>query len=180
MIATFLLAPTEKIILVLRRHRLILFMGLFKVFFLALLPLAAFIALAAWLPSFFAEQKLSLVFWYFSSLFWLLLFCWGVLVWLDWYLDLWILTDQRIIDIEQRNFFNREISECSLGKIQNITSKVRGPLATFLKYGNVEIKTANHETLLTFEQIPNPNQIQNIVLAAHQEYLKTTGARNEV
>jgi len=179
MTTAFTLAPDEKIIVILRRHRLILAMSLIKVGLAALIPLVVALILAFWQPFLIAAQPGAAIFWYLASLFWLIVWCWGILVWLDWYLDIWALTNRRLIDIEQEKFFHRQVLECSLDKVQNVTCKINGPLATFFKYGNVEIKTADQATLLVFEQIPFPNQIQNAILQAHQEYLGNVGGKNE-
>ncbi|HCX27894.1 MAG TPA: hypothetical protein DHI91_02015, partial [Candidatus Portnoybacteria bacterium] len=101
-------------------------------------------------------------------MFWLVAWCWGFLIWLNWYLDIWVLTNQRIISIEQRRLFNRQILSCNLDKVQSVTATAAGPLPTFFHYGNVEIKTADETSRLVFAQIPSPLQIQDKILQAHQ------------
>lgn len=175
----FNLAPNEKVILLLRRHRLVLAAALAKPAVLALTPLILALALLWLKPAILTTPPWAAFFWYLSFLFWLICWCYGLLVWLDWYLDLWILTNLRIIDIEQRKLFNRQILGCSLDKIQHVATQVSGALPTFFQYGDVEIKTAAQAEPLFFKQIPQPNEVQDTILRVHQEYLKNFGGQTQ-
>ena len=86
-----------------------------------------------------------------------------LIFWMDYYLYVWIITSERIIDIEQKGLFNREISEFTLDKVQDITVKVPNMMATFLKYGDVIIQTAG-ESSFEIKQIPNFYEAKNLIL----------------
>lgn len=174
------LAPNEQIILLLRRHWLRLVLKLAKISALIFIPPIIYWLLILVWPSLLQNKGTSTIFWYFGLLFWLVICCWLWLVWLDWYLDIWVLTNQRVIDIEQRKLFNRRILVCGLDKIQNVTAKTSGPLATFFKYGDVEIKTADETNQITFYQISSPTAVQDKIMQAHQEYLKNFGANSRI
>ncbi|TSC53722.1 MAG: hypothetical protein LiPW39_105 [Parcubacteria group bacterium LiPW_39] len=171
----FTLAPNEQIILLLRRHWLRLTLKLAEVGILIFVPPLIYLLLVFVWPSLMQNEGANPIFWYFALLFWLITsgFLW--LAWLDWYLDIWLVTNQRIIDIEQRRLFNRRVLACGLDKIQNVTAKTGGLLATFFKYGNVEIKTADETSQIIFYQVPSPNVVQDKILQAHQEYLRNFG-----
>lgn len=83
--------------------------------------------------------------------------------WLIWYLDLYIITNKRIVDIEQKSLFLRQISETSLDKIQDITFEITGFWATLLNFGTLKIETAGKETAINFDLIKNPSKIQKII-----------------
>jgi uncharacterized membrane protein YdbT with pleckstrin-like domain len=97
----------------------------------------------------------------------------------DYYLDTWIATDNRILDIRQKGIFNREISELRYSKIQDITIKTKGFLGTMLDFGDVSIQTAGTSQMFTFLQVPNPAGIKDRILAIHdnhpKEYENDTG-----
>lgn len=181
------LLPDEKIILLLRRHWLALDLSFFGVFLIGLLPFLVAIFFISWQPtllpflsSFFSFETYQPLFWYFSLLFWLLVWCYGVFIWLDWYLDVWILTDQRLIDVDQKGFFDRRILICSLDRVQNVNSKVGGLLPTIFKYGTLEIKTADQTDWLVFKEIPFPNEVQAKMLQAHRDYLENLGRAGQI
>lgn len=169
----FTLAENEQIILMARRHWFFVAIAMLKPIILAILPWLAALALAFLNLSPDNEQAATLLFWYFAWLFWSLCFCWGVLIWVDWYLDLWVLTNQKIIDIQQTGLFQRLVMTYSINNIQGVTIKTGGLLATFFKYGDAEVKIAGQANAVVFREIPNATLVQDKILQAHQEYLRS-------
>ena len=95
------------------------------------------------------------------------------LFWMDHYLDLWIITNQRVIDVEQHGLFRRETSEFGIDKVQDITVEVPHMLATFLKYGNLRIQTAG-ERSFTIKDVPNIYKIKKTIMdqITKREYVR--------
>ncbi len=83
---------------------------------------------------------------------------------MDYYLDVWIVTNKRILNIEQTGLFIRTVSELHLYRVQDVTSTVKGVAETLLDYGDVEIQTAGEKTRFVFEQIPHPTIISKSIL----------------
>jgi hypothetical protein len=79
-------------------------------------------------------------------------------------LDVWIITNERIIDIQQKGFFSRVISEQRHYRIQDVTSEVNGIIATVLKYGNVYVQTAGSKQRFFFHEVPNPEEVRNTII----------------
>ena len=109
---------------------------------------------------------------FFLSL--LLLFLWAIifLVVANYYLDYWIVTDERTIHTELKGLFNRVSSSVNHDRIQDITVEVKGFLSTLLNFGNLHIETAGEFQRFTFKQISNPYQTKDIIFKAQKEYLK--------
>ena len=99
------------------------------------------------------------------------LFIWNFffILWLDFYLDAWIVTNERIINIEQRGFFTRKISELKLTKIQDVTSEIIGVIPTLFNYGNIYVQTAGEKERFIFYQIPNPNYVKNVIVELQEK-----------
>ncbi len=149
----------EKIVFFLRRHWFVIVKVILVYIFLAILPLLFYGVLVTeadiWLQNELAKIFLVLLgFTYY--LFWWLLFYHA---WLDYYLDIWIVTSHRVINIEQKGLFNRFIAEHKLFRIQDVVSKQKGMLPTLLNYGEVHIQTAGSEKTVIFEQVPRPHYI---------------------
>jgi membrane protein YdbS with pleckstrin-like domain len=146
----------EEVVLVLRKHRITLLPYALHIILLSLLPVLFynFIAPAAF-PA-LLESAYQKVFMFFSIIYfgfiWILIF----IIWVDYYLDIWIVTDQRILDVEQIGFFNRVVSELDLKRIQDITSNVSGMLPTMFGFGNIQIQTAAEEHRFNLKSIPHP------------------------
>ena len=61
--------------------------------------------------------------------------------WVGWYYSVYIVTDERLIEIKQRGFFNRRVSEYGLDKIQNINYHIRGFQAVIFQFGDITAQT---------------------------------------
>jgi len=90
----------------------------------------------------------------------------------DYYLDVDIVTSQRIVDIEQNGFFKRKISELSLDQVEDVSATVNGALATFFHYGDVHIQTAGALPNFVFDEVAHPYRISKIILDLHDAYSK--------
>lgn len=62
--------------------------------------------------------------------------------WTDYYLDIWIITNKRIVDIEQQGLWSRDVATVRLEDVEDIKTESRGVLETFLKFGRIGIQTA--------------------------------------
>lgn len=93
----------------------------------------------------------------------------------DYHLDVWIVTDQRIISIEQTGLFNRVISELNITKLQDVTSEIKGKVQTLLDYGQVYVQTAGQQERFVFEQVSHPAEVAKVVLQLHDRAVKREG-----
>ena len=85
-------------------------------------------------------------------------------VWTDYYLDVWMVTDKRIIDIEQKSFFHRQTSVFRIERIQDITIETRGIIATLLNFGDIHVQTAGESQEFIMRGIANPKYMRRIIL----------------
>jgi len=157
-------SPDEKIILVLRRHWFVLVPLCITAGVLVLLPPLAFFGIRYTNPTFFLNPVLTPLFVLGLSMF--VLFA-GVFLYqqyIDFYLDTWIVTDQRILNIEQHGLFARTVSELRLFRVQDVTAEVHGFLHTMFNYGDVHIQTAGETQRFEFEEIEDPNMVSKMVL----------------
>jgi uncharacterized membrane protein YdbT with pleckstrin-like domain len=102
---------------------------------------------------------------FFAMMIWALFF----LIWIDYYFDVWIVTSERIINVEQKGLFSREISELQLEKIQDISTEVLGVIPTFLNYGNIFIQTAGEKERFLFRCVPNPYHIKDAIMSLQEK-----------
>jgi CRP-like cAMP-binding protein/membrane protein YdbS with pleckstrin-like domain len=102
----------------------------------------------------------------------------GALIWFWWNWENWgndryIVTRDRLIDIEAWPFGLRTLkTETMFDRIQNVSFEIPHPVATVLNYGTVLIYTAGAEGRLDFEWVPNPSGVQAEIfrrLAEHEE-----------
>jgi len=164
------LHPDEEIKLVVRKHWFILVGKLFTLFIFLLLPLGLYLLVRT--LSGFADTEVlatfgrmvdgsSLV---FGTLLWFFfVWIWGFIIWTDYYLDIWIVTNERIFDIEQRGFFRREISTFRTDRVQDITTEVRGLIPTFFNFGDIHVQTAGENRSFVMAGAPAPTQLKLVI-----------------
>jgi membrane protein YdbS with pleckstrin-like domain len=149
----------EKIILLLRRH---IFIILYKIAFwglVAILPPIFYLIFRNVLASLFFNELFSPIIVLFTSIFYLYIWLFAFHSFVDYYLDVWIVTDERIVNIEQKGLFARTVSEQKLYRVQDVTSELKGPFSTLLDFGTVYIQTAGEHARFVFKQVPNPYQV---------------------
>ena len=87
----------------------------------------------------------------------------------DYYLDTWIVTSERIMNIEHHGLFSRIISEMHLNLVQDVTSETHGVLAFFLSYGDVHIQTAGERQRFVFKSVDNPDDVKRRIVKLVQD-----------
>ena len=81
----------------------------------------------------------------------------------DFYYDIIIVTNQRVVDIDQEQLFSRPIAELSLFDVEDVKSNVTGIFQTVLNYGDIEIQTAGTNANFITKNLRNPREIVSIV-----------------
>jgi uncharacterized membrane protein YdbT with pleckstrin-like domain len=155
---------SEEVIVVLHRHWFNILQNFFSIIAMFFILLGGYILL----PTFFSElqeKPFNVLFAFLENSGFMIIFVLFFLVWIDYYFDIWIITTERVVNVEQKGLFNREVSELNLEKIQDITTEVRGIIPTFLNYGDVFIQTAGEKERFVLADIPNPYRIKDIVMS---------------
>lgn len=171
------LEDSEVILKIVRRHWFIIVAELFAIFIAALLPFAL-LATLAFLPEdmqlFSLGNLLTLQVVTFAICAWLLMtFMTGFMLWTNYYLDTWIVTDRRIIYIDQRSFFNRNVSMFRLERLQDIEIRTVGIIQTFLNFGTISAQTAGStENNFISYGLPDPRGLQATIQRAVDTRLK--------
>ena len=101
----------------------------------------------------------------------ILLFCWLFLfqAFLDYYLDIWVVTNHRILNITQSGLFHRKVSELRLYRVQDATASIGGLLHTLFNFGTIQIQTAGETSHFVFEDIPDPQEVTKTILRLVEE-----------
>jgi uncharacterized membrane protein YdbT with pleckstrin-like domain len=159
---------TEKPQIFMRKHPVILFGQIALYLFLACLPFIASVVLGDVVGSWLAADVLGPVILLLLSLFELFVVTLLYSAFMDWYLDVWVVTDERIIDVNQHGVFGREIAELQLAKVQDVASEQRGAFATIFGYGKIRVQSAGERVQFEFDGIPKPNEIARMILELAQ------------
>jgi uncharacterized membrane protein YdbT with pleckstrin-like domain len=140
---------------------------LFQQFFLLIVIVGIFVGSVVFVPIFFPDFLGSTdksVILFAQNFFLLAVWIYGFMIWIDYYFDIWIITSERIINIEQKGMFTRKASELRYSKIQDVTTEVIGFLPSVLNYGDVKVQTAAEENEFLFRTISDPYNVKNIIM----------------
>jgi len=165
----------EKAILVLRRHWLIFFKQILFFVFASAVPVIFYVFFSALFNNPLENEIIKAMAILLTSIYYLTIWLLFFTSFVDYYLDIWIVSNRRIINIEQRALFSRVISEQKLDKIQDITSEVHGIIPTVFDYGDVHVQTAGAQQRFIFKQVRHPNQIRKKIIALGKQEKKFEG-----
>lgn len=91
---------------------------------------------------------------------------------LKWFFNIYIVTNERIVDIDFLHLLYKQVSEARLINIQDVTYRTGGIVETMFNFGNVFIQTAGTQPNFEFLAIPNPEQVVKIISEAAEEAKK--------
>lgn len=97
----------------------------------------------------------------------------GFTIWTHYYLDLWLVTDHRIISVDQIHFFNRSVAIFRMERLQDIEYQINGLLPTFLNFGTISAQTAgHHDHNFRATGMPDPRGLQATIQGAMDRRLR--------
>ncbi|HEX8226640.1 MAG TPA: PH domain-containing protein [Candidatus Saccharimonadales bacterium] len=158
----------EEVLFVFRKHPIVMRKGLI-------------IAMAMWLVgplytmalTYLRPDNYPSVNFFFGSLIASILL--GIIIFMPWYLSwyfsVFIVTDQRLIQITQKGLFNRSVVDMGLGQIQMVNYQVAGLQETLLGFGTITMQTFVGD--LVIHDIHHPAEIQKKLL----EILRISGVQ---
>lgn len=113
------------------------------------------------------------------GMWWLLMWTGAFNTFTKYYLDVWIITTQRIIDVHQLGFFRRTVTSFLLSRVQDVTTSVDGFLPTLFHYGSLRVETAGDASEnFSMDGIPHPEELRNLVLR-EVESLREEGGHHQ-
>jgi len=135
----------EKVDIVLRRHW-IAFVFL-AVYALGGVALTLIVFLTLWTSA--SISLLMVIFWMYYSLF-------LYVSWLNYELDVFIFTNNRIVCVEQKTFLNRSVGETTLDKVQEVSIETKWLLANLFDFGTLRIMTSGSSPSFDMTYSPHP------------------------
>lgn len=159
----------EKILLLLRRHIVTNISWVLTAVAMLLAPmLISQLSMPIDLPSRFVTATVVL---------WYLLTSAVVLEgFLSWYYNVFIITDERVIDVDFKNLIYKNVSAAKIDNIEDVTVQMGGAIRNVLNFGTVLIQTAGERVQFEFEDVPNPQEVSKflneLILEEEQEKLE--------
>ena len=83
--------------------------------------------------------------------------------WIGWYYSVFIVTDQRLIQITQKGLFHRSVVDLGLNQIQMVNYQIAGLQETLLGFGTIMMQTYVGD--LVIHDVHHPAKIQKKMLS---------------
>jgi uncharacterized membrane protein YdbT with pleckstrin-like domain len=105
------------------------------------------------------------MFWYLAT------FGFALSSFIGWFFNIYIVTNERIVDIDFFYLLYKKFSQAELTKIQDINYTSGGLLAAMFNFGDVVVETAGEAPNIDFELIPFPEKVVETIreLTEHEE-----------
>lgn len=152
----------EKVLRVVHRHWFDILMQYVPVLVVVFFMVASVVAVPILFPAFWKGNQV--LFWFFETFAGMVMWVFSALIFVDYWLDVWIITDRRVVNVEQKGLFMREVSELRHQKIQDVTTEVEGFFPTLLDFGNVFVQTAAEKAEFFFRNVPDPYGIKALLV----------------
>lgn len=81
--------------------------------------------------------------------------------WIAWHYSIFIVTDQRLIQITRKGLFNKTVVDMNLNQIQSMNYQVNGLQATLLKFGTIVVQTYMGD--LVIHEVHHPEHVQKTI-----------------
>ncbi len=146
----------EEVVLVLRRHPITQLKKVFIIILLCFLPLL--MSVGPLFDFFTFKLKLAVIIGWYA-----LLVTYFLESFLVWFFNVFIITDERIIDVDFYSLIYKDVSSAKIENIEDITAATGGFLASLVDFGTVYIQTAGETPQLQFEEVPHPAKITRIL-----------------
>lgn len=159
----------EKILLLLRRHPITQLGWIAIVFVMLGLPFLFYsVGVLSFLPIQF--HWAALLGWY------LLVTGYALESFLTWFFNVYIVTDERIIDVDFYSLLYKNISSAKIDNIEDITATTGGALGSIFNFGTIKIQTAGAVGEFEFEDVPQPDKVtaflNEMIVEEEQEKLE--------
>ena len=149
----------EEVLFVFRRHIITMrkgFYGLLIPFVIFSLPILLLPLVPFQLPSWMLDPYTLLMISGIGLGIGMLVFLWH---WVAWYFSYFIVSNQRLRQVNQTAWFGKSVIDLSLTKIQNISYTIEGFTATVFKFGTIVVQTYVGDLVL--DKIYHPEEIYN-------------------
>lgn len=161
----------EKVDIVLRRHWI-------AFFFLSLYAIWGVLFTACM----FAVLGTSAAICLMVIIFWMYYLIFLYISWLNYELDVFIFTNNRIVCVEQKTFLNRSVGETTLDKVQEVTIETKWLLANLFDFGTLKILTSWSSPSFDMTFSPHPmrsSRYINNLVDRYRDSLYSWGSKEE-
>jgi hypothetical protein len=153
----------ESIILFLRAHFITNLSWIFMTLVLVILPIIIFAYISSFEIGFLSTKEASNFSIIFVIFYYLLVSSYVFISFLHWFYNVFIVTSERVVDIDYSDIVVHNIAIASLSHVQDVNYTQSGFISTFFDYGDIFVQTAGDERNFEAYSIPKPREATHII-----------------
>ncbi len=81
-----------------------------------------------------------------------------------------VVTDMRIVDIDQNGFFDRTVTEATYQQIDEVNYRVKGFFSTIFRYGTIRVHVRGSAADIEFKHILRPARIHDLINDVREQH----------
>ena len=169
--------PGERLLLLLRRHWMYFYPRLILLLLITLVPPAGLLYVmdrAEALDDVWGKIAIG------AAITWLVL--WGARTYFTWYRyqnDMWMITDQRLVDSLRKHWFHHSIASADLVDVEDVSVHRSGLFGTTFNDGDVRVQTAGQQANFVLSGIPKPSAVLTQIDAARDASRRDVARSNQ-
>jgi hypothetical protein len=154
----------ENIVIIIRRHWFVFRNSVLIAFFLPFMLLYItfwldYFDLPSWLRNFLGN--LSLYGALIAFLIGMVMFLWKLFIWKN---SFYVVTDKRLIFVEQQGLFSHDDRQISLGMVQDVKAQINGIIPVMYGFGDVYVQAWTDDKPMVLRIVPKPKDIQQAIM----------------
>jgi len=103
---------------------------------------------------------------------------WWARNFMDYYLDVWLITNKGVIDLAWHGWFHRQSARTLYSDLQGFSYEISGIIGTILRFGTISIEKISTGQAVSLEYVSNPKRIESVVLKSQEVYLHTKNMKD--
>lgn len=152
----------EIILLFLRRHFITNLPWIIIAIIFSLIPVV-FIALSSMFSVLTVIQVPGRFVIILTLFYYLIIFSYIFVNFITWFYNVFLVTNERIIDVDYSNIVVHNVAETKLVQVEDVHYEQSGFIRTLLNFGDVFVQTAGAERVFEALAVPKPREAANII-----------------
>ncbi|MBP9773567.1 MAG: PH domain-containing protein [Candidatus Peribacteraceae bacterium] len=96
---------------------------------------------------------------------------WWIRNFLDYYLDVWLITNKGVIDLEWKGWFHRTSARILYSDIEAASYEIKGILPTIFRIGTLSLEKISTGSEISMPFVKNPKQVESKILENLETYM---------
>ncbi len=155
--------PSETILLFLRAHFITNLSWIIISIILVFIPLVISIFIAFFDIRILSSPTASNFTFIFVLFYYLIISSYIFINFLHWFYNVFIITNERVVDIDYSDIVYHNIAVTKLSHVQDVNYSQIGFIPTLFNYGNLFVQTAGTEINFEAVAVPKPREATNII-----------------